>query len=288
MSHPTSTISLPEEKVENWTQVIQPTKGWQLIDLNELWHYKDLLYFLTIRGIKAKYAQSVLGVGWAIIQPLVQTLVFTVIFGNLAQMGSDGVPYILFSFCAMVPWTYFSNILTESTNSLVQNKAMLSKVYFPRLVLPLSAVFSKLLDFAIGFLVMLGLFVYYRFIPGTEVAIFPLLLLILIMTSLGTGMILSAMAVQYRDIQYAMSFMVRILMYSVPVVYSISIIPEKYLYFYALNPMVGVIEGMRAAFLGTKEIPWDLIGIGGIVALILFIFGAFYFRRMEKSFADIA
>jgi len=273
---------------DQWTQYIKPSKGWQLIDLKELWRYKDLLYFLTIRGIKAKYAQSVLGVGWAIIQPLVQTLVFTVIFGNLAKMSSDGVPYVLFSFAAMVPWTYFSNILTESSNSLVQNKAMLSKVYFPRLVLPLSSVFSKLLDFAIGFLVMLGLLVYYRFLPGPGVIIFPLLLLILIMTSLGTGMILSAMAVQYRDIQYAMSFLVRILMYSVPVVYSINIIPQEYLYVYALNPMVGVIEGMRAAFLGTKAIPWDLIGIGGAVALFLFIFGAFYFRKMEKTFADIA
>ena len=276
------------EKEGNWIQVIKPSKGWQLIDLKELWRYKDLLYFLIIRGIKAKYAQSVLGVGWAIIQPLVQTLVFTVIFGNLAQMGSDGVPYVLFSFCAMVPWTYFSNILTESSNSLVQNKDMLSKVYFPRLVLPLSSVFSKLLDFGIGFIVMIGLFLYYQFLPGPAIIIFPLLMLILIMTSLGTGMILSAMAVQYRDVQYAMSFMVRILMYSVPVVYSIQIIPEKYLYFYALNPMVGVIEGMRAAFLGTREIPWDLIGIGGLVGVGLFIFGAFYFRKMEKTFADIA
>ena len=269
-------------------QYIRPTKGWQLLDLGEVWRYRDLLYFLTIRGIKAKYAQSILGVGWAILQPLVQTLVFTVIFGNLARMDSDGVPYILFSFAAMVPWNYFSSILTESSNSLVANKGMLSKVYFPRVVLPLAAVFSKLLDFIIGFLVMLGLFIYYDYIPSINVVFFPILLLILVMTSLGTGMILSAMAVQYRDVNHAMSFLVRILMYSVPVVYSISIVPEKYLYLYAMNPMVGVIEGMRAAFLGTKEMPWHLIGIGGCVSLVLFVFGIFYFKRMERFFADIA
>ena len=267
---------------------IRPTRGWQLVDLREIWHYRDLLYFLTIRGIKAKYAQSVLGVGWAIIQPLFQTLVFTVIFGNLAKMSSDGVPYVLFSFTAMVPWNYFSNILTDSSSSLIQNRDMLSKVYFPRLVLPVSAVIAKLLDFLIAFTVLGGLLLYYGFLPTTNLIFFPLLLLILMMASLGTGMILSALAVQYRDVQYAMSFLVRILLYSVPVVYSISIIPEEYVYLYALNPMVGVIEGMRSVFLGTHAMPWDLIAIGGGVALFLFVFGAFYFRRMEKTFADIA
>ena len=270
------------------TMRIAPTRGWKLIDLREIWQYRDLLYFLTVRGIKAKYAQSVLGVGWAIIQPLFQTLVFTVIFGNLAKMGSDGVPYVLFSFTAMVPWNYFSNILTNSSNSLVQNRDMLSKVYFPRLVLPVSSVISKLLDFLIGFAVLVGLLFYFRVVPNASVVYFPVLLLILMMTSLGIGMILSALAVQFRDVQYAMSFMVRIFMYSVPVVYSISIIPRKYLYIYALNPMVGVIEGMRSIFLDTRPMPWDLIGIGGVVSLALFVFGAFYFRRMEKTFADIA
>lgn len=267
---------------------IKPSSGWQVVDIGELWRYRDLLYFLTIRGIKAKYAQSVLGVGWAIIQPLVQTLVFTVIFGNLAKIGSDGIPYLLFSFVAMVPWNYFSSILTESSDSLVKNRKMLSKVYFPRMVLPISSVFSKLLDFFIAFLVLIGLLIYYQFVPNANIIFFPLLLLILIMTSLGIGMIFSALAVQYRDVNYAMSFLVRLLIYSAPVVYSISIIPAEYQYFYALNPMVGVIEGMRAAFLGTKAMPWDLIGIGGVVSLVLFLLGAFYFRRMEKTFADIA
>ena len=267
---------------------IKPSTGWQLIDIHEVWQYKDLLYFFTIRSIKAKYAQSVLGIGWAIIQPLVQTLVFTVIFGNLAQLNSDGVPYLLFSFVAMVPWNYFSSILTESSASLVKNRAMLSKVYFPRLVLPMSAVFSKLLDFSIAFLVLVGLLIYYQQPPTWNLVFLPILLSILLLTSLGVGMIFSAMAVQYRDVQYAMSFLVRILLYSVPVVYSISIIPEDYLYFYALNPMVGVVEGMRSTFLDTRPMPWDLIIIGGLISLLLFLSGAFYFRRMEKSFADIA
>ncbi|RJP77689.1 MAG: ABC transporter permease [Desulfobacteraceae bacterium] len=269
-------------------KIIKPTSGWQMIDIPELWRYKDLLYFLTIRGIKAKYAQSVLGIGWAVLQPLVQTLVFTVIFGNLAKLDSDGVPYMLFSFTAMVPWNYFSNILTESSNSLVANKGMLSKVYFPRLVIPLSSIFSRLLDFLIGFLVMIWLFFYYQYTPSINVLFFPLLLIILIMTSLGAGMILSAMAVQYRDVQHAMTFLVRLLMYAVPVVYSIHIIPRQYLYIYALNPMVGVIEGMRAVFLGTRQMPWDLIGLGFFVSIFLFVFGAFYFKKMERTFADVA
>ena len=275
-------------KDQEYSQIIEPSKGWHLIDVKELWRYKDLLYFLVVRGIKGKYAQSILGIGWAVIQPLVQTLVFTVIFGTLAKLDSDGAPYILFSFAAMVPWNYFSSILTESSNALIANKDMLSKVYFPRLVLPLASVFSKLIDFGISFIVMIGLFIYYGFVPSINVIYFPVLLIILIMTSLGVGMILSAMAIQYRDVQYAMGFMVRILMYSVPVVYSINIIPQKWVYVYALNPMVGVIEGMRAAFLGTKAMPWDLISIGAAVSLILFIFGAFYFRKMENTVADIA
>ena len=240
-------------KDQEYSQIIEPSKGWHLIDLKELWRYKDLLYFLVVRGIKGKYAQSILGIGWAVIQPLVQTLVFTVIFGTLAKLDSDGAPYILFSFAAMVPWNYFSSILTESSNALIANKDMLSKVYFPRLVLPLASVFSKLIDFGISFIVMIGLFIYYGFVPSINVIYFPVLLIILIMTSLGVGMILSAMAIQYRDVQYAMGFMVRILMYSVPVVYSINIIPQKWVYVYALNPMVGVIEGMRAAFFRHKS-----------------------------------
>ena len=274
--------------MSNEVTVIQPSKGWQLINFKELIQYQDLLYFLVLRGIKGKYAQSVLGIGWAIIQPLVLTLIQTLIFGNLAKLESDGVPYLLFNYVAMVPWVYFSNILTESSTSLVSNKNILSKVYFPRLILPLSSVFSKLLDFGIAFIIMIGFFVYFRFVPSINVVFFPMLLLILIFTSLGSGMILSALAVQYRDVQYAMTFLVRLLMYAAPIVYSISIVPEQYHELYAINPMVGVIEGMRSAFLGTKSMPWSLVTIGGGVSILLFVFGTMYFKRMEKTFADIA
>ncbi len=274
------------EKLDKIT-VIKPKKGWEVIDLNELLAYKDLLYFLVVRGIKVLYAQSVLGVGWAIIQPLVQTLIFTLIFGNLAQLSSDGVPYILFSIVAMVPWTYFSNILSDSANSLLQNKQLLSKVYFPRIILPLSSVFSKLIDFSIGLIVLTGFLIYYQVAPTINLLYFPLLLLILVMSSLGSGMILSALAVQYRDVQYAMSFLVRILMYGAPVVYSIETIPSRYHLVYALNPMVGVIEGMRSAFLNTKPMPLDLLLVAGSMSLVLFVSGAFYFKRMERRFADL-
>lgn len=271
----------------NWT-VLKPSKGWQLIDWKELVRYKDLLYFLTIRGIKARYAQSVLGVGWAIIQPLFTTLVFTVVFGNLAGISSDGVPYVIFSFAAMTPWNYFSNVLTESSNSLVQNANMITKVYFPRLVLPLSAAFSKLLDFAIGLVVMAGFMAWFRYVPTWNALWLPLLIFILLLASLGLGMILSAMAVQYRDVKHAVSFVVQLLMYAAPVVYPTSNVPEAWRFWYSLNPMVGVIEGFRSALLGTQPMPWQWIWPGAVVALLFFIFGAFYFRRMERVFADVA
>jgi lipopolysaccharide transport system permease protein len=268
--------------------IIKPSSGWQALNFKELWRYKDLLYFLTLRSIKAKYAQSILGVGWAIIQPLVLTLVFTVIFGNLAKIGSDGIPYLLFSFTAMVPWNYFQNILTESTSSLITNREMISKVYFPRLVLPLSAIFSKMIDFAIGAVVMVVLLVYYSVMPDWEFLYLPFFVLLLIITSVGIGLILSALAVQFRDINYAMSFMVRLIMYSAPVVYPLSMIPAKYQTLYSLNPLVTVIEGFRTALIPTLPIPWDTIYPGALVAVLLLVGGLFYFRKMERHFADIA
>ncbi|SNS23566.1 lipopolysaccharide transport system permease protein [Belliella buryatensis] len=267
--------------------IIEPSKGWKVVDFDELWRYKDLLYFLTVRGIKARYAQSILGVGWAIIQPLFTTLVFTVVFGGLAKVDSDGMPYILFSYLALWPWNYFSGTLSESANSLVANAGMITKVYFPRLILPLAAIFSKLLDFIISFVVLLILLIYFKVVPGLGIIWLPLLLIQLLMTSLGIGMILSAMAVQYRDIKYALTFIIQLLLYGAPVVYSTTAVPEQYQFLYSLNPMVGVIEGIRAMFLN-RPIPWDWIWPGSIVAIIFFVFGLFYFRRMEKVFADVA
>ncbi|MBC6367512.1 ABC transporter permease [Algoriphagus sp. AK58] len=258
-----------------------------MVDFQELWRYKDLLYFLTLRGIKARYAQSILGVSWAIIQPLFTTLVFTLVFGGLAKVDSDGMPYVLFSYLALWPWNYFSGTLTESANSLIQNANMITKVYFPRMVLPLSAILSKMLDFTIAFVVVLGMLIYFKQIPGWGVLFTPLLIIQLLMCSLGIGMFLSALAVKYRDVKHALTFIVQLLLYAAPVVYSTSAVPEKYLGWYILNPMVGVIEGFRAAFLD-RPMPWEWIWPGTIVSLVFFIFGMFYFRRMERIFADVA
>jgi lipopolysaccharide transport system permease protein len=268
--------------------VIRPTRGWRGINWKELFHYRDLLWFLTLRGIKAKYAQSVLGVSWAVIQPLFSTLVFTVVFGKLARIDSNGVPYFLFSFTALVPWTFFSGTLTDSANSLLVNAAMINKVYFPRLVLPLSSVFSKGVDFLIAFVLLLGFLVAYRIAPSWEVIWLPWLVLVLLLTSLGIGMILSAMAVQYRDVKHALTFAVQLLMYAAPVVYPTTNVPVEWQPLYAFNPMVGVIEGVRAIFLHTIEFPYPWVGMGSVISIGLFVFGLFYFRRMERVFADVA
>lgn len=268
--------------------IIKPARGWRGINIKELAHYRDLLWFLTLRGIKAKYAQSVLGVGWAVIQPLFSTLVFTVVFGSLAKIDSNGVPYFLFSFTALVPWTFFSNTLNESANSLVANANMISKVYFPRLVLPLSSIFSKGVDFLISFMVLIGFLVYFQLLPGWQVVFLPWLLVVLLMTSLGIGMILSAMAVQYRDVKHAMTFAVQLLMYAAPVVYPTTNVPEKWQFWYALNPMVGVIEGFRSVFIHTIPFPYAWMVSGSVVSVIIFVFALFYFRKMERVFADVA
>lgn len=268
--------------------IIRYQPGWKAVNFKELFRFKDLLIFLTIRGIKAKYAQSILGVSWAVIQPLFSTLIFTVVFGNLAKISSDGAPYFLFSFVALIPWTFFSNTLTESANSLVANAAIISKVYFPRLVLPLSAVFSKGVDFLISFMLLIVFLVFYQLVPGWEILLLPWLILVLLMASLGIGMILSAMAVQYRDVKHAMVFAVQLLMYVAPVVYPTTNVPDKYLFVYSFNPMVGVIEGFRSIFLHTIDFPYLWMIRGSGVSLLLLILGLFYFRKMERVFADVA
>ncbi|MCS5489013.1 ABC transporter permease [Algoriphagus limi] len=258
-----------------------------MVDFKELWRYKDLLYFLTLRGIKARYAQSILGVSWAIIQPLFTTVVFTLVFGGLAKVDSDGMPYILFSYLALWPWNYFSGTLTESANSLIQNANMITKVYFPRMVLPLSALLSKMLDFTIAFVVVIFMLIYFKQVPGWGVLFTPFLIIQLLMCSLGIGMFLSALAVKYRDVKHALTFLVQLLLYAAPVVYSTSAVPAEYQKFYIINPMVGVIEGFRAAFLD-RSMPWEWIWPGTIVAVVVFVFGMMYFRKMERTFADVA
>ncbi len=269
--------------------VIDPGKGYRkLIDWQELWRYRDLFWFLVWRDIKTRYAQSILGVGWAIIQPVFSMIIFTIVFGNLAKVNSEGVPYAIFSFTALVPWTFFSNSLTSSSGSLVTSKNMITKVYFPRLVIPVAPVLATLIDFAISFIILLGLMLWFGIVPTVWSLLIPLLVLLMVLTSTGVGMWLTALAIQYRDIRYGATFFVQLLMYASPVIYPTSSIPEKYRLFYSLNPMVGVIEGFRAALLGTRSMPWEYLGIGTGMAIFLFVTGALYFRRMERFFADVA
>ncbi len=225
--------------------IIEPKSGWRLVDWRELLDYRDLFLFLVWRDVKVQYAQSTLGIGWAVIQPLFSMIVFTIVFGRLAGVSSDGAPYAVFSFAALVPWTYFANAVTQGANSLVSNTNMLTKVYFPRLVLPLSSVLAKLVDFGIGMILLFVLMAWYGVVPTWGVLALPVLVLLMILTAAGLGMWMTALAVQYRDVKYGLNFAVQLLMYAAPVVYPASLIPEKWQLAYAINPMVGVIEGFR-------------------------------------------
>lgn len=267
--------------------VIEAKSGWRLVDFRELWEYRDLFFFLVWRDIKVRYAQSILGVGWAVIQPVFSMIVFTVVFGRLAKIDSDGVPYAIFSYAALVPWTYFSNALTESTGSLIASSSMLTKVYFPRLIIPMTPVLSKLIDFGIAMLLLFGLMVWFKSTPTMWALGLPFLVILMMLTAAGLGMWLTALAIKYRDVRYGLTFGVRLLMYAAPVVYPASLIPQQYRLIYGLNPMAGVIEGFRAALLGTRPMPWDLLAIGSITACLIAVSGALYFRRMERVFADI-
>ena len=229
-----------------------------------------------------------MGIGWAVIQPLFSMIVFTIVFGKLAKIDSNGVPYAIFSFTALVPWTYFSSALAGSSGSLLSASGMMTKVYFPRIIIPLSPVLSKLVDFLIALILLAGMMLYFGIKPSIEILYLPLFILIMIFTASGLGMWFTALSIQYRDINYGMGFFIQLLMYAAPVVYSTSIIPENYRMLYGLFPMAGVIEGFRAILLQTTNIPWDMIKIGAAISLLLFITGAFYFRRMEKYFADVA
>jgi lipopolysaccharide transport system permease protein len=227
-------------------------------------------------------------VGWAVLQPLCSMLIFTVVFGRFAGIKSDGVPYAIFSFVALVPWTYFSNALLEASNSLVNQAQMITKVYFPRVILPLSSVLAKLVDFSIAMTMLAALMVWYRCVPNWNVVFLPLLVVIMLTSAAGLGMWLTAMAIQYRDVKHALSFVVQLLMYTTPVVYPATIVPAEWQSLYAVNPMVGVIEGFRAALLGTRPMPWEWIGLGSLSAAVLLFTGLMYFRRQERVFADVA
>jgi lipopolysaccharide transport system permease protein len=279
-------MSESEKELKPYIQ-IKPVKGWQFIDFKELSKYRDLFYFLVTRDIKVKYKQTVLGGLWAIIRPFFMMVVFTLFFGKLAQIPSDGIPYPIFSYTAMVAWMYFATSIADSANSLIGEANLISKVYFPRVIVPLSPVLAGLLDFFIAFLVLIGMMIYYHIYPNMMIVLLPLLMLLMVLTASGVGMFLAALNAKYRDIRYTIPFIIQLWLFASPVVYPASMVPEKYHFLYALNPMVGVIEGFRSVLLGTVAFPTRMIAISALVSVVLFIFGLFYFKQMERYFADV-
>jgi lipopolysaccharide transport system permease protein len=282
-SHPSQSRPLADIPVIR----LQSSHGWVSLGLRELWEYRELLYFLTWRDVSVRYKQTVLGISWAIIQPLMTMVVFSLFFGRLAKIPSDGVPYPIFTYAALVPWIFFANGLIQSSNSLVGNANLIKKVYFPRLAIPISTVLSGVLDFVLAFLVLLGMMLYYGLVPTLNVLWLPPLFLLALVTSLGVGLWFSALNVQFRDVRYAVPFLAQLWMFSTPIAYPSSLLSEPWRTLYGLNPMVGVVEGFRWALLGTDTTPRFTIAASSLVALALLVGGAFYFRRMEKTFADI-
>jgi lipopolysaccharide transport system permease protein len=271
------------------TVVIRPSRRWPSVDLRELWLYRGLFFFLVWRDIKVRYAQTVLGAGWAILQPLLTMFVFSIIFGKFARIPSDGVPYPVFSLAALVPWTYFSTALAGASNSLISDKNLITKIYFPRLVIPIAPVLAGLVDFAIAFVMLLLLMVGYGIFPSaSSLALVPILVLVTAMAAAGVGCWLAALNIQYRDIRYVVPFLVQVWMYASPIVYPTSLVPEEYRMLYGLNPMVGVIDGLRSTLLGTGSVDWSTVGMSMLSSACLFITGALYFRRTERIFADVA
>lgn len=272
--------------------VIETKKKWKLIDLRELFKYKDLLYFFVLRDITVLYKQTVLGLSWAIMNPVFSMVVFSFFFGGLAKIPSDGIPYPIFSYCAVLPWTYFSQSLGGATNSLVSSAGIFTKVYFPRILIPFTPIISKLFDFFIAFIILIILMLIYNIYPNTNIIFLPLLILLMVLSASGIGMWLSSLAIQYRDVRFAISPLISLLMYAAPVVFPASLVQEKFGNFiynlYGIYPMVGVIEGFRSSLLGHRPMPWDLIGIGTVSSIIIFIIGALHFRKTEKIFADVA
>jgi lipopolysaccharide transport system permease protein len=266
---------------------IAPSEGWVPLKLRELWEYRELLYFLIWRDIKVRYKQTALRAAWAIIQPFLTMVVFSLFFGHLGKIPSDGIPYPIFCFAALVPWTFFANGLGQSSNSLVGSSNLITKVYFPRLTIPIASVFSGIVDFVLAFAVLLAMMLYYGLMPTLNVVWLPLFLLLALVTSLGVGLWLSALNVEYRDVRYVVPFITQFWLLATPIAYPSSLLHEPWRTIYALNPMVGVVEGFRWALLRTNSAPGPIIAVSSAAALIILITGAFYFRRMEKTFADI-
>lgn len=266
--------------------VIEPPKRFEALDLAELGRYRDLLYFLVLRDIKVLYAQTILGFAWAVLNPAIQIVLFTVIFGKIAKVPTDGIPYFLFSTVAIIPWTYMSEATIQSSQSLVSEQGMLGKVYFPRMIFPLTPVLAKLVDFTISLLLLIGVLLFYRVAPTWNLLLLPIFVFYMMLIPAGIGMWLSSLAVRFRDVKFAMSFIIRMLIYTAPVLYSASSIPPEYRLLYSLNPIVGVMEGYRTCLLG-GSIPWEFIVPGMVTGVLLMLSGAMYFRRMERVIVDV-
>lgn len=271
---------------DNMITVITSDRDWALFDFKELKRYRDLFYFLVWRDIKVLYAQTVLGFSWAIINPAIQIVVFSVIFGRVAKVGTDGLPYILFSTVAIIPWTYMSDAMTAASQSLVSGKQLLGKIYFPRVLFPMTPILAKLVDFSISLVILLAVMIYYQVVPTWNLLLLPILILVMMLVPTGIGMWLAALAIRYRDVKFAMSFIIKLLIYSAPILYSASSIPEEIRFWYSFNPIVAVIEGFRVCLLG-GVIEWQFILPGLATSVLLFLSGALYFRRMERVFVDV-
>lgn len=278
--------SLATQGTQDTVTIIKPSVGWQLADLKELKEYQDLFFFLVWRDIKVIYAQTIFGFAWAIFNPLVQIVVFTVIFGNIAKLSTEGIPYVLFATLGVIPWTYMSQAMSASSQSLVSGKSMLGKIYFPRLIFPLSSLLSKLLDFVISMGIVLCVMMYFHVSPTWNLIYLPIFFMMMILIPAGVGLWFSSLAIRFRDVRFIMQFLMQMLMYSAPIVYSASTIPNGYRFFYSLNPIVGVIEGYRACLLGLP-IEWMYVWPGIAIAILIFISGAIYFKRTEFLMVDV-
>lgn len=266
---------------------IAPSKGWVSLRLGELWQYRELLFFFVWRDIKVRYKQTILGVSWAIIQPFFTMIVFSLFFGRLAKVPSDGLPYPIFSYAALVPWTFFANGLTLASNTLVSNANMVKKIYFPRLTMPVAAVLAGVVDFILAFSILLLMMLFYDVVPTANVLWLPLFLLLALITCLGASLWLSAMNVQFRDVRYVIPFLIQLWLFVTPIAYSSKLLDEPWRTLYGVNPMAGVVEGFRWALLGTDMAPGPMLFVSALIALLLLLSGGLYFRRMEKTFADV-
>ncbi|SRR6266496_1190425 len=270
-----------------WDIVVHSSSRWSSLHLDELWAYHELLYFLIWRNLKLRYKQTILGAAWAVIQPFFAMVVFSIFFGGLAHIPSEGVPYPVFSYAALVPWTFFANALTQGSNSLIEQEQTITKVYFPRLLLPMAAVLSNLLDFAIAFVILIGMMLWYGLVPTAAVWTLPIFILMATLTALGVSIWLSALNVRFRDIRYVTAFLIQVWLFATPVAYPSSLLPEKWRALYGLNPMAGVVEGFRWALLGNVNVSFALLSISFVVVIGVLAGGLYYFHSVEDTFADV-